>query len=77
MEKSTVTTIHQQLKATGAELGGHYSDLYCEVTPETAAIIENYEYKCNVTRFRHAVTGKNTFDIPFANDDFFFGKATK
>lgn len=72
--KTTTTTIHAELKKLSVELGGHHSDLYCPVTPETIEVIENYEYKCNVTRFVNQIDGKIWFDIPFTNDDYFFGR---
>lgn len=63
-------TIHQQLKELNVEISGHYSDLYVEVTPETQKIVDAYEYKMNVTQFINQISGRLTFDIPFANDDF-------
>ncbi len=71
--KTTVTTIHQELKNLGIPLSGHYSDLYVEVTPETQAIVDNYAFKNNVTKFRSQIDGKLMFDIPLANDDFLKG----
>jgi hypothetical protein len=71
--KTTVTTIHQKLKNLGIPLSGHYSDLYVEVTPDTQKIINDYEFKNNVTKFISEIDGKLMFDIPLANDDFFKG----
>ncbi len=63
-------TLHQKLKELDIEIKGHYSDLYVEVTPETQKLVDEYEYKTNVTTFFSLVTEKKMFDIPFANDDW-------
>ena len=44
-------SIYEQLKAAGVPLDSHESDLYAKVTPASVAIVEGFEYKCNVRRF--------------------------
>lgn len=63
-------TIHEKLKETGLEIGQHCGDLYIEVTPVTSKIIDDYEYKENVTCFFNQITKKLSYDIPFASDDY-------
>ena len=58
--------IYEQMKATGVEIGNHYSDLYVPVTEETTAIVKDYEFKTNVTRFTNQIDHKPWYDIPFA-----------
>jgi hypothetical protein len=70
-------TIHQKLKNLGIEIHGHYSDLYVEVTRETAKIVEEYRFKNNVSTFRSQIDGKLMFDIPLASDDFLESRKKK
>lgn len=42
-----------------------YSDLYCQVTPATKAIVLDYEYYSNVDTFTDNIDGKLWYDIPF------------
>jgi len=58
--------IYKEMIDAGIEVSSHYSDLYVPVNEVTTAIISRYEFKCNVTRFRSAITGKAMYDIPFA-----------
>lgn len=44
----------------------HASDLYLKVTPETTEIINNYQYKDNVTKFIDNIDSELWYDIPFA-----------
>jgi hypothetical protein len=60
--------IIQQLKNTGSTLCNHCSDIYIQVTPKTIDVINNYEYKQNVTKFTCAITGDLMFEIPFVYD---------
>lgn len=48
-----------------AETDHHATDLYCKVTPETTRIINDYEYKRNVTTFKEDATEELWFEIPF------------
>ena len=63
-----MSNIYNDLKATGAPLSNWCSDLYVEVNEQTTAIIKDYEFKQNVTQFQNEVTGKLTYEIPFAYD---------
>lgn len=65
-EKIKLLTIYEQMKATGAYMSSHESDLYVEITEETSKIVENHEYKNNITTFHDEVTQKMCYDIPFA-----------
>lgn len=46
------------------ELG---SDLYLKVTPTSKALIEQYEFKGNVTTFIDSIDHELWYNIPFAN----------
>jgi hypothetical protein len=46
------------------ELG---SDLYLKVTPTSKVLIEQYEFKGNVTTFKDNIDHELWYDIPFAN----------
>lgn len=61
-------TIYEQLKQANVSLDHHESDLYAEVTPKSAAIINSYEFKTNVTKFVAQGTNELWYDIPFAFD---------
>lgn len=63
-------TIYQQMKELGVETAHWQSDLYVPVTPETTAIINAYQFRANVTKFRDQITKIFWYDIPFAYDDF-------
>lgn len=60
------TPIFEQVKAAGIPFDSHASDLYIPVTDQTKAMIDGYEFKCNVTQFTSQIDGKRWFDIPFA-----------
>jgi hypothetical protein len=62
--------IYKELKDAGVPLTNHASDLYAKVTPESEAIIDRYEHKQHVTRFRNQIDKELWFDIPFAYAPF-------
>jgi len=62
-------SIHKRLLSAfpDAETDHHEGDLYVKHTPDILAWLkENYDYFCNVTRFRSAIDGTTWLDIPFA-----------
>lgn len=61
-------SIYEDLKKAGVPLSNWCSDLYVEVNDQTTALISKYEYKQNTTKFLCKVTGKLTYEIPFAYD---------
>ena len=63
-------TILQQLEKAGIPLDCWQSDLYAKVTSASEAIINDYEFKDQVRRFRSCKDGSQWFEIPFANDPF-------
>lgn len=66
-------SIFDMFKLLGVEIDHHEFDLYAKVTPVSEYIIDQYEYKGNVTRFH---SGLDTwFEIPFAFDPFWKDKA--
>lgn len=67
---SKIKSIHSVIKKLKVPFSGHYSDLYIPVNEQTRSLIENYEYKNNVTMFINQLDGKKWYDIPFANEDF-------
>lgn len=46
------------------------SDLYLRKTPQTDALIREYEYKANVKVFRDNIDHVLWYDVPFAYDPF-------
>jgi hypothetical protein len=70
-------SLYKALKAAGiVDMGSHESDLYVPVTPESTAILAKYPLqKSNTTTFKSNITGARTYDIPFAYDPFWEGKA--
>lgn len=62
-DESYKLSIFDMFKLLGIETDHHESDLYAKVTPVSEYIIDQYEYKGNVTRFH---SGLDTwFSIPF------------
>ena len=66
--------IYDDLLAAGVKLAHHESDLYAKVTPESEVIVENYEFRDNVTTFTSQVDGELWYDIPFAYDPYWKSK---
>lgn len=46
------------------------SDLYLKVTPISTALIEQYDWKQNVKKFRDNINHEPWYEIPFANCDW-------
>lgn len=46
------------------------SDLFLKVTPISTALIEQYDFKENVTKFRDNINHEPWYEIPFANTDW-------
>jgi hypothetical protein len=67
-------SIYEQLLAAGVPLDSHESDLYALVTPESKAIIDAYQFKCNVTTFVSQIDNKHWYDIPFAYQPYWEGR---
>jgi hypothetical protein len=44
------------------------------VTPATEALVKDYEFASNVTRFTSNIDGEQWFDIPFAFDPYWEAK---
>ena len=65
-------SIYTELKAAGIKLDSHESDLYAEVTPESASIVE----ASNVRYTMFTSEGNVWYDIPFAYDPFWEGRET-
>ena len=62
-----IEQLNEALKASGCEFDHWATDLYVPKTPETAAIVKQYQYyKQNVTTFRSQIDGTTWYDIPFA-----------
>ena len=50
------------------------SDLYLKVTPVSTALIKQYDFKKNVTKFVDAINHELWYEIPFANTDWWEAK---
>ena len=59
---------YQALRASGAPLDSHESDLYVKDTPEVRKIIAANPQSWSFSRFRHQVTKEMWLDLPFAFD---------
>jgi hypothetical protein len=46
------------------------SDLFLKVTPVSTALIEQYDFKKNVTTFVDTINHELWYEIPFANTDW-------
>ena len=46
------------------------SDLYLKVTPVSTALIRQYDFKKNVTKFRDNINHEPWYEIPFGNTDW-------
>jgi len=58
--------VYHNAVANSIPMDHHESDLYLLVTPESAALIAEYEFKANVRVFRSNIDGRQWYDIPFA-----------
>ena len=54
------------------ELDNHCDDLYVKVNEISKKIINNYEFKNNVTTFTDDIEHKLWYDIPFAYPEYYF-----
>lgn len=50
------------------------SDLFLKVTPISTTLVEQYDFKENVKKFRDAIDHELWYDIPFANTDWWESK---
>tara|TARA_Y100000310_G_C20258755_1_gene612635 strand:- start:390 stop:614 length:225 start_codon:yes stop_codon:yes gene_type:complete len=65
--------IYDEIKATGAEIDCHESDLYARATPEVMAIIDRRKKAgeiVNASRFTSEIDGTGWVDIAFAYRPF-------
>lgn len=59
-------TLFEKVVNMGIEWDHHCSDLYLPVNDKTRELIDDYEFKCNVTSFKSAIDGTQWYDIPFS-----------
>lgn len=48
------------------DIDNHESDLYIKVNPVSKELINNYEFKNNVTTFKDDVNKELWYEVPFA-----------
>lgn len=65
-----IRAIYTAMKRAGVEINSHESDMYVPVNEVTQSIVDQYDYKCNVSRFISEIDGKPWFDIPFSYKPF-------
>ena len=70
-------SLYDRMKAAGVEIDHHESDLYVPVNQTTEAIIAQYRFKSNVTRFISQIDRKPWFDIPFAYQPYWDEKTRR
>lgn len=63
-------SIYEEAKRRNIPMSQHESDLYLKVTSDSTRLINDYEFKCNVTTFYNTNDGSRWYDIPFAYDPF-------
>ena len=68
------SSIYEEMKAVGIEIGHHESDLYAKVTPESERIVAGYRFRRQVNRFISNIDNELWFDIPFAFNPFWENK---
>lgn len=62
----TEPQLYDKMLNAGVEIANHCSDLYVPVNEITRSIVNDYQFKANVTQFTSNIDGKQWFDIPFA-----------
>lgn len=71
LEGALSKSVYQQLVDAGVPLDSHESDLYAKVTPESKAIVDQYEFRTNVTTFQSQTDGGALwYNIPFSYGPF-------
>jgi hypothetical protein len=69
--KTLLHLARQQMKPEEISTQGcNGSDLYLKVTPVSTALIEQYDWRCNVKKFIDNIDHERWYDIPFANTDY-------
>lgn len=64
--------ILQEARDLGLTIDNYCSDLYIKVSPDSAELIERYEFKQNVTTFWSEIAGEGRYyDVPFAYTDYY------
>lgn len=58
--------IFNQVKRAGIPYANHASDLYIPVNSYTSKLVDQYEYRSNITTFKSQIDGLLWYDIPFA-----------
>lgn len=58
--------IFERVKERGIQYNNWQTDLYIPVNDETKALIEQYEFRRNITTFVSNIDHKLWYDIPFA-----------
>ena len=57
-----------------SEIDSHESDLYIKVNNKSKKLIDQYEFKQNVTTFKSNIDSSIWYDIPFAYKPFWNNK---
>lgn len=65
MKTITASNIQRELEKANCVIFNHCSDLYTPVTKISEEIIDNFEFKQNVTKFNSEIDGSEYYDIPF------------
>jgi hypothetical protein len=68
-------SLYTELKAIGAEMDNHESDLYAKLTQEVVEILAQHKLeKSNSMLFISNIDGKMWIDIPFGYDPWWESK---
>lgn len=59
-------SLFNKVEKMGIEWDNYCGDLYIPVNSQTRELINDYEFKCNVTTFKSAIDGTQWFEVPFA-----------
>lgn len=63
-------SVYDSMLEANQEISNWCSDMYVPVNDTTTAIIKDYEFKCNVKRFKSNVDGKMMYELPFAYEPY-------
>ena len=70
-----MSTLYEDVKATGGYISNHASDLYIEVNDVNRELLKKHGKRA--TMFRNEVTGKLCYDVAFSFDPFWENVARK
>lgn len=79
MKNTNKKSIYQQMVEVlpSEKISNHESDLYVEISAQSKEIVDNYEFKNNVTTFISQIKKTPWYCIPFAYDPWWDERINK